>query len=198
VLWALVHPKPDFRQPRDSYRYHQGGAQVPESVAVSVRNRSHALIAEISIDDPAATDGVLLALGSALGGWSLHILDGRLRYVHNLYGKELHVIESAGRIGPGDHRLEYAFTKDDGLGGTGLLRCDGREVGRGTIPRFTPSGFSGTGVGLTCGYEWGPAVGTGYAAPFTFPGRIRAATVETTGPVVRDPLAELEAILAEQ
>ena len=32
-------------------------------------------------------EGVLLALGSALGGWSLHLLAGRLRYVHNLYGK---------------------------------------------------------------------------------------------------------------
>ena len=98
---------------------------------------------------------MLLALGSALGGWSLHILAGRLRYVHNLYGKERHVVESAGTLAAGDHRVEYEFTKDSGLGGTGVLRCDGREVGRGLIPRFTPSGFSGTGVGLTCGYEWG-------------------------------------------
>ncbi len=68
----------------------------------------------------------------------------------------------------------------------------------GAIPRFTPSGFSGTGVGLTCGYEWGPAIGTGYTAPFPFAGTIRRAVVTTTGPVVRDPLAELEAILSEQ
>ena len=66
------------------------------------------------------------------------------------------------------------------------------------IPRFTPSGFNGVGVGVTCGYEWGPAVGTGYEAPFTFGGVIRRALVETRGPVVRDPLAELPAILAAQ
>ncbi len=51
---------------------------------------------------------------------------------------------------------------------------------------------------FTCGYEWGPAVGTGYTAPFRFAGIIRDARVRTTGPVVRDPLAEIEAILAEQ
>ena len=68
----------------------------------------------------------------------------------------------------------------------------------GRIARFTPSGFNGVGVGLTCGYEWGPAVGEGYDAPFTFRGRIVRAVVETRGPVVRDPLAELEAILSEQ
>jgi hypothetical protein len=53
-------------------------------------------------------------------------------------------------------------------------------------------------VGLTCGYEWGPAVGTGYEAPFPFAGTIRRAVVRATGPVVRDPLAELEAILSQQ
>jgi hypothetical protein len=53
-------------------------------------------------------------------------------------------------------------------------------------------------VGLTCGYEWGPAVGEGYEAPFPFNSRIDRAVVEVTGPVVRNPLAEIEAILAEQ
>jgi arylsulfatase A-like enzyme len=198
VLWALVHPKPDRRPPRSEYEYFQDGAQVPESVAVNVRNRSHALIVDVTIARPDETDGVLLALGCALGGWSLHVLDGRVRYVHNLYGAQRHVIEAAELIPPGDHRIEYEFTKDDGLGGTGALRCDGREIARGPIPRFTPSGFNGVGAGLTCGYEWGPAVGGGYTAPFPFRGTIRRAVVRTTGQVVRDPLAELEAILAEQ
>jgi hypothetical protein len=141
---------------------------------------------------------VLLAMGSALGGWSLHILDAKVRYVHNLYGKERHVISSSVPLGAGDHRIEYLFTKDEGLGGTGVLLCDGQEVGRGTIPRFTPAEFNGAGAGMTCGYEWGPAVGTGYMAPFPFRGTIRLALVETTGPVVRDVLAEVAAILAEQ
>ncbi len=198
ILWALVHPKPDSRPPRDEYEYFPGGAMVPESVAVNVRNRSHQLIVDVTIPDTGETDGVLLALGCALGGWSLHILHGRIRYVHNLYGSQRHLIESAELVPAGQHRIEYAFEKDDGLGGTGVLRCDGRQIGHGGIPRFTPSGFNGVGAGLTCGYEWGPAAGGGYTAPFPFPGIIRRAVVRTTGPVVRDPLAELEAILAEQ
>jgi arylsulfatase len=198
VLWALVHPKPDHRPSREVFRYFPGAAQVPESVAVNVRNRSHALIVDVTIPESGPADGVLLALGSALGGWSLHILGGRARYVHNLYGKERHTVESAAPVPPGEHRIEFAFTKDEGLGGTGVLSCDGRETGRGVIPRFTPSGFNGVGAGLTCGYEWGPAIGTGYTAPFPFRGTIRSARAETRGPVVRDPLAELEAILSEQ
>jgi hypothetical protein len=94
--------------------------------------------------------------------------------------------------------VTFEFEKDDGLGGGVVLGCDGELVGRGTLPRFTPSGFNGVGVGLTCGYEWGPAVGPGYRAPYPFNGLITRALVETTGPIVRDPLAELAAILAEQ
>jgi arylsulfatase A-like enzyme len=198
VLWALVNPKPDRRPQREEFRYFPAAAQVPESVAVNVRNRSHALIVDVTIGADGLADGVLLAMGSVLGGWSLHILHGKVRYVHNLYGKERHVVESGSVIGPGEHRIEYAFSKDDGLGGTGVLSCDGQRIGQGVIPRFTPSGFNAVGAGLTCGYEWGPAIGTGYVAPFPFQGEIRRACVQTRGPVVRDPLAELEAILAEQ
>jgi arylsulfatase len=198
VLWAIVNPRPDHRRPPEVFRYFPNGAQVPESVAANVRNRSHVMIIDVGIPGTGVTDGVLLALGSALGGWSLHILGATIRYVHNLYGSERHVIESDTPVGPGEHRIEFAFTKDDGLGGAGVLRCDGREVGREIVPRFTPSAFNGVGAGLTCGYEWGPAIGTGYTAPFPFSGTIRRALIKATGPIVRDPLAELEAILSEQ
>jgi arylsulfatase A-like enzyme len=198
VLWALTHPKPDHRRPRDRFRYFPDGAPVPESVAVNVRNRSHRMTVDVSVPGGAVPEGVLLALGCALGGWSLHLIGGRLRYVHNLYGKEHHIIEATQPIGSGKHTLAFEFQKYDGLGGQMVLSCDGRTAARGNLERFTPSGFNGVGIGLTCGYEWGPAVGPGYQAPFRFNGTILSATVETTGPVLRDPLAELAAILAEQ
>jgi hypothetical protein len=65
VLWALVNPKPDHRRPREQFRYFQGGAQVPEPVAVNVRNRSHALIVDIAVPGPGQTDGVLLSSSSS-------------------------------------------------------------------------------------------------------------------------------------
>ena len=34
--------------------------------------------------------------------------------MHNLYGKERHVVTSAEVLAPGDHRVEYEFAKDDG------------------------------------------------------------------------------------
>ncbi len=198
VLWALVNPKPDPRTDRDRFEYFPGGAQVPEPVAVKVRNRSHAVLVDVHVDEGAPPEGTLLALGSALGGWSLHLKHGRLRYIHNLYGKERHTLSAPDVLTPGPHALEYEFMKDDGLGGQGILRVDGQTVAEGPIGRFTPGSFNGVGVGLTCGYEWGPAVGDDYTAPFPCTCTIVRAVVETRGPIVRDPIAEIERILSEQ
>ena len=197
-LWALINKKPDHRRDRSVFRYYQGGAPVPESVAVQVQNRSHTIRVDMRTGPGIVPSGVLLAVGSILGGWSLHFADGRLRYVHNLYGKVRHVLESPEPVGPGVHQVALTFTKDEGLGGPAWLLVDGEVVTEGVIDRFTAAGFNGVGVGLTCGYEWGPAVGEGYDAPFAFNGTIERAVVEVTGPVVRNPLAEIAAILAEQ
>jgi arylsulfatase A-like enzyme len=202
VLWTLVNPKPTTRTEPTNARYFAGGAQVPEAVALDVRGRSHSLSVVVDVPPGVIPEGVLLALGSVLGGWSFHVLDGRLRYVHNLYGKELHTVRSEETIGPGRHQLSADVEMDSAdpasLGATVALRCDGRQVGSGRVERFTRSGFNGVGAGLLCGAEWGPAVGEGYSAPFPFNGIVVRAEVETRGPARRDPLAELSAILSEQ
>lgn len=174
---------------------------MPEAVALDVRGRSHMLRVEVDLPSGAVPSGVLLALGSVLGGWSFHVLDGRLRYAHNLYGKSLHTVVAAHELPVGRHVLEADVELDadeQGSGATVVLRCDGVEVGAGRVDRFTRSGFNGVGAGLVCGAEWGPAVGEGYDAPFPFTGTIVRAEVETRGRPRRDPLAELAAILSEQ
>ena len=74
------------------------------------------------------------------------------------------------------------FEKDELLGGVATLIQDGNEVSSGTIDRFTPVAFNEVGIGLTCGYEWGPAVGSGYTAPFAFNGTIVRAEVDRNRP----------------
>lgn len=199
VLWTLVHPKPDSRQPRDVHRYFPHGAPVPEAVAVNVRGRSHLVRAIVDVPSGAKAEGTILALGSVLGGWSLHAMGGALRYVHNLYGKTVTTVESPSVLGPGRHHVAADVELDlEGVGATVTLSCDGRRFSSARVERFTPAAFNGVGAGLTCGEELGPAVGSGYEAPFRFNGTIVLAEVVTRGPARRDLLAELAAILAEQ
>src|SRR5581483_10200126 len=76
VLHALVHPKPDKRRPRLRTRYYPGTSPVPETVASNVKNRSHTIEADLTVGEDGPPVGVLLAQGSVLGGFSLHLRDG--------------------------------------------------------------------------------------------------------------------------
>ena len=198
VLEVIAHGRPDRRERRETFRYFQGGAPVPETVAVNVRNRSHSMVLEVEVPENVVPNGTLLALGCALGGWSLHFLEGRLRYIHNLQGQTLYQVVAGEVLGPGRHHVEFRFEKDEAAGGRATLLQDSAVVGTGDVDRFTPAAFNEVGIGLTCGYEWGPAVGDDYLAPFPFSGTIVRAEVTATGPVLRDPVAEVAAILASQ
>ncbi len=197
VLHALVYPKPDRRAPRLVWTYHPGTSPVPETVAANVKNRSHAIEVDLTVPEGDLPEGVLLAQGSVLGGFSLQLFGGRPRYVHNLYGKERHIITAPGTVGPGRHSLAYRFELS-GAGGRGALEVDGEEVVHGEIPRFTVMAFSATGAGMTCGYELGPAVGEDYRAPFRCSATIHSVTVTLAEHVPVNPMVEFERIMAEQ
>jgi len=195
---ALMAPRRPFSDfPR--YEFWPGESIVPETVTVNVRNRSHVMVASVDVPDSATPlEGVLLAMGTRLGGWSFHVLDGRLRYAHNYVGKSCSVVEASAVIAPGPHKLAMAFSSPGDLTATVQLLVDGEVVGEGPIERLTPVRHSITGGGITCGWEQGPSVGPGYEAPFRFNGTLHRVVVDVSGEPYRDLQAEFEAIMSEQ
>jgi arylsulfatase len=192
-LAALLEPRRPY-DTRSRYVFWPNGAPVPETVTVNVRNRSHTIDAEVD----GQGDGVLLAMGTVLGGWSLHVLDGRLRYVSNYVGKDRYVVEADEPIPPGPHVLGLIFETAGDFRGTASLHIDGRVVATGEIGRINPARYTITGGGITCGWEQGPPVGEGYNSPFRFTGSLRKVVVHVGGLPHRDPVAEYEAIMSEQ
>ena len=86
-LEIMLTPRPVLSPPRNRYVYFPDTAEVPESQAVNVRNRSFAIGALVDI--PAAgAQGVLFAHGSPFGGHALYVKDNRLHYVYNFVGHE--------------------------------------------------------------------------------------------------------------
>jgi arylsulfatase len=170
---------------------------VPETVAVNVRNRSHAITADVEIP-PSGAAGVLVAQGSGLGGWSFFVANRRLAYVHNFVSLEEHRVRSDVELSPGRQELGFQFARTGEHEGTGRLLVDGQVVGEGRIPRFTPTRFSLTGAGFTCGYSDGLPVTREYQAPFRFTGRIIRAVVDVDGPAFTDPEGEAGAAIASQ
>src|SRR4029077_16074240 len=91
--------------PRDRYVYYPDAAEVPETAAVNVRNRSFSIAVEVDIESPDAS-GVLCSHGAAFGGHALYVRDRKLKYAYNFVGSNLQTGEAtAGRpTGQGDLR----------------------------------------------------------------------------------------------
>ena len=198
----LVFGRPVPVPPRERYIYRKDGAMVPEPVAVNVRNRVHHIRATIEVPDPgpggAAVEGVILAQGSGLGGWSFYVTDGRLAYSHNFASLKEYWVESSEQLTPGSHEVAFHFESTGEHRGIGHLLIDGHETARVDIPRFTLTRFSLTGAGLTCGYSDGLPVTRRYAAPFRFTGGLDTVVVDVDGPPWDDPEAESEYAMSVQ
>lgn len=201
-LSSFLDPRPSPLDGRTRFVFRPGTSPVPETVAPNVRNRPHTITARVTVPDGDAAstpvEGVLLALGTVLGGFSLYLLDGHLVYVHNLVGAQLHRVAATSAVPPGDHELRMEFSPNGDFSGTVRLLVDGTQVGRGDLPFFTPVRFSITGAGLTCGYEVGPAVSPDYTEPFRSTVTIHDVVVDVAGDEHDDPLAKYAAIMSEQ
>lgn len=182
---------------RSRYVYLPGVTRVPETVAVNVRNRSHTVRAEVEIPAGGA-NGVLVAQGSGLGGWSLYLLKGRLCWTHNFVSLEEHHVEAAEPVPPGRHELGLAFERTGEHRGTARLLVDGAVVGTVAVPRFTPMRFSISGAGLTCGEGDGLPVTRRYRGRFPFTGTLHRVVVDVDGEPFADPALEVRTALAVQ
>jgi arylsulfatase len=82
--------------------YYPGIAEVPESVAPNIRNRSYTVGVQVTIDSQDA-HGVLFGHGSRFGGHALYIKDGKLKYSYNFVGDHDQIVESTEPLpaGPG-------------------------------------------------------------------------------------------------
>jgi arylsulfatase len=194
---AIFGEHPGAPRPRQRYVYYRDAAPVPEVSGVNVRNRSHTITADVEIPG-AGAEGVLLAQGSALGGYALFVQGGRLHYVHNFCALREDRISSSTPLTPGEHTLAFRFTKEGEHKGAGALLIDGRPVGETAIDPFTRTRFSLTGDGLWCGYHTGLPVCRDYRAPFRFTGTLRRVVVEVQGEPFSDPQADAEMAITSQ
>jgi len=195
----FVLGRPPGIPPRSRYVYWPGTSMVPEPTAVNIRNRDHRIVADIVVPEGVdRVEGVLLAQGSIFGGWSFHLLRGRLAYVHNSSGLHHARVEAPAFLAPGPHRLEFRFHKTDHLAGEATIWVDGEQRGSGAVPHVTANRFSITGNGLTCGRAEGEPPCKDYRSPFPFTGILQRVVVEVDGEPWQDPDAEVEDALRRQ
>jgi arylsulfatase A-like enzyme len=122
-----------------------GMGRLTENSVVNLKNKSHAVTAQIVVPDSGA-QGVLIAQGGAFGGWSLYATDdGRPAYCYNLFGLQRFKVTGDRSIPAGEHQVRAEFTYDGGglaKGGTVTLFIDGEQVGQGRVEATQPMLFS--------------------------------------------------------
>ncbi|HTY71215.1 MAG TPA: arylsulfatase [Actinomycetes bacterium] len=165
--------RPQLAKPRDQYVYYPGCAEVPEAVAVNVRNRSYSITAEVTLDKDGKAGGVLFAHGCRFGGHALYIKDGKLKYDYNYVGMEDQYVESSKPIPTGAAvRLSASFVKDDSTDmpttGTLTLYINDEAVGDAKI-KTQPGKFSLAGEGLNVGLDRGEPVTADYPGEAPWP-----------------------------
>jgi arylsulfatase A-like enzyme len=121
-----------------------GMRRLSENSILVLKNKSHAVTAEIDVPDGRA-EGVIVAQGGAFGGWSLYLKDGRPAYCYNLFGLQRFKLHGDAEVPAGTHQVRVEFAYDGGglgKGGTATLYLDGSKVGEGRIDATVPMVFS--------------------------------------------------------
>jgi arylsulfatase len=195
AMELVLTPRPQLAPPRNRYIYRPGGAEVPEAVAVNVRNRSFTIGAQVDVRAAGAA-GVLFAHGSRFGGHALYLKDNRLRYVNNFVGVSEQLVIADEDLPIGENQLLAASFEKTGesppgvANGTLTLYHGDRKVGEAQI-RTQPGRFAIAGEGLNVGKDGGEPVTDDFpgAAPWQLTGAsLRRVAVDVSG----EPYIHLE------
>jgi arylsulfatase A-like enzyme len=145
----------------DTQLLFAGMGRLSENTMLNIKNKSHSVTAEIEVPDTGA-EGVIVAQGANIGGWTLYASGGKLKYCYNLGGVQHFFTESDQAIPSGEHQVRMEFAYDGGglaKGGDVTLYVDGQKVGEGRVEATAPNIFSaddGCDVGADTGAPVSP------------------------------------------
>lgn len=165
---------------RNSQILFAGMGRLSENCVVNIKNKSHSVTAEIVAPKEGA-QGVIIAQGANIGGWSLYANQGKLKYCYNLGGVKRFYVEGANPISPGEHqvRMEFRYAGGGlGKGGKVTLYTDGKQVGQGDVPATLAMVFSADD-GCDVGEDSGAPVAEDYGPRDNmFNGRIKGVFID--------------------
>ena len=164
-----------------------------------IYNRSYSITANLLVPEGGA-EGVIVAEGDHLGGFTLYVKDGKLTHTYSMMGVFVfkQVAEEALPTGAVEVRLEFkADAPRPATGGDVTLYIDERQVGTGRMDHTVPIRFSGY-AGMDIGRDNGGVVDLSYEdqKPFAFTGIVQKVVFDVAPHL--DEQDELDVHTAEQ
>ena len=181
---------------------YPGMKRLTETSVLNIKNKSFQITAELVVPEGGA-NGTIFAQGGRHGGWGLMMHEGAARFVYNLVGVDVSVIDADVPLAAGEHRVRAEFAYDGGglaKGGTVTLYYDDDQVGQGTLSATAPIVFSATETS-EIGQEFGSTVVPGTApADTVFNGtisRVRLTTGQDDHSDMIDPEDVINMLMAK-
>ncbi len=168
-----------------TFVYHAGVDRIQSASAPRLTGRAHRITADVEIPAGGA-EGVILAQGGVLGGYTLYVKNGRVVYEVNASGNRAGSVISSAPLAAGKAHIVLEFTPDSVAARPGLivgrmpspgvakLSINGKAAGETKIAVFGLNNFETLDVGS----DLGSAVSPEYTSPFRFTGNIEVVQVD--------------------
>jgi arylsulfatase A-like enzyme len=189
-IFGDAYQKPE--PPTQRFEYQPTVQNLSPGVIPQIYNRSFAIDADLVVERNdcilvvcSGAEGVIVAEGDYLGGFSLYVMHGRPRFTYSFLGLKIDTIEGQDALPTGPVKLRYEFTADKpgakAGGGLGRLLVNGREVAQGRIEHTVPGQFTsyaGMDIGRDNGLPVVPELLYAFERPFPAQAKIRTVAFE--------------------
>jgi arylsulfatase len=161
---------------RTRFTYYPGTDNIGSGMIPHLYNRSFTIAADLDIPAQGA-EGVIVAEGDVMGGFSLYVQNGKLHYTYSFLGIKVETLTSSEDLPAGKVQARYEFIADQpgkpATGGRGRLFINSKLVGENRVEQTVPQRFTAY-AGMDIGKDNGEAVSPMYQgkSPFAFTGRI--------------------------
>ena len=178
-IWLRLHPEDRLKSPYARWTFDGTTRRMPEFSAPPLGNAATTVTIDLEVGKDAT--GTLYALGGSGGGLACFLDGGRLVYEYNLMIIERTLVRSKDPLAPGRHTITVDTTPASARPGGPVevvLRVDGTEVARTTVPRTIPAAFSASET-FDVGIDLGSPVSRAYfdRRPFAYDGVIHTVQV---------------------
>ncbi|MGW7681386.1 arylsulfatase [Kribbella sp. NPDC054772] len=172
TFFGMLPPLPE----QTKFEFRGDVQNVMSGMIPRIYNRSYAIQADLVVPE-AGAEGVIVAEGDHLGGFSLYVKDGRLTHSYSMMGVFLFKQVADEALPTGEVTVRMEFDADEAKPATGgdvTLFVDDRPVGKGRMDHTVPIRFSGY-AGLDIGRDNGGVVDLSYDSqkPFPFTGTVK-------------------------
>src|SRR6516164_1907775 len=186
--------RPSLIEGKTSFTYYPGATRIPESSAANTKNRSHTIVATVDMPKQGG-DGVLVAAGGLVGGYSIYLQDRKPVYEYNWFTQGRYRIASpeALQAGPAAIRVEFQSDGGVGKGGKVELYVNDKKVAEGRVDKTVPVRYSADET-FDIGMDTGSPVSLDYRSPNEFTGTIKKITIDLKpiAPTQRGEIEKLE------